>query len=114
MGGSFSDIAGERRCGAKERDIWAVTTNTDAIPRRPWVLLISSGDKVSWKKKGHCCPRTSAQTTSRFPFPDMILVLCTIIYSSVHQIMCDLRWPVEKILSIRKKERRSNERVFST
>ena len=35
VGGSFSDMAGISRCGTKDRQICAVTTRTEAMPRRP-------------------------------------------------------------------------------
>lgn len=103
-------MAGERRCGARERDMWAVTTKTDAIPRRPWVPLISGGHQVVGL--GHGCSHTSAQTTSRFPFPDMILLLCTIFRrpsNYVRSTMTD-----QRRISKRSKEKRSNVRRFST
>ena len=35
----FSPIAGERRWGAKERAMWAVTTSSEAIPRKPYIQV---------------------------------------------------------------------------
>lgn len=49
VGGSFSDIAGARRCGTKDRTRCAVTTRTEARPRRPWVGLKSAyEDPISY------------------------------------------------------------------
>lgn len=51
-------MAGLRRCGANDRLICAVTTITDAIPRRPYAL---SSAVVQWNQLALL---TSAHTTS--------------------------------------------------
>lgn len=62
VGGRVADIAGDRRCGTKERQMWAVTTSTDAIPRSPY----STGLAIEIREDEiDCRLPTSIQTTSR-------------------------------------------------
>lgn len=65
VGGSFSDIAGIRRCGTSDRQTCAVTTSTDAIPRRPYASRSALGDQTGSGATG--AQLTSAQTTSLLP-----------------------------------------------
>ena len=65
VGGSFSDIAGIRRCGTRERQMCAVTTSTDAMPRKPYASESAIGHQTKSGATG--AGLTSAQTTSLLP-----------------------------------------------
>ena len=66
VGGSFSDIAGARRWGTSDRVMCAVTTRTEAMPRKPYRLELAL-EGLNGRFGIVSIAHTSAQTTSLFP-----------------------------------------------